>query len=79
MQDATLEVEANILEAGMLRGKSDRDRRKGKAKASTSVSPAVHPQVDELTKLGKSLSVEMEKLKLEGKMNYKNTQNVDNR
>jgi hypothetical protein len=38
-----------------------------------------HPQVDELTKLVKSLSVEMEKLKLEGKHNYRNTKNDDNR
>jgi len=47
--------------------------------ASTSKSPVVHPQVDELTKLVKSLSVGMEKLKLEGKQNYRNTENVDNR
>jgi hypothetical protein len=79
MQDATLEVESNILEADKLRGKYDRDRRKGRVEASTSDSPVVHPQVDELTKLVKSLSAEMEKLKLEGKQNYRNTQNVDNR
>jgi hypothetical protein len=79
MQDATLEVESNILAAEKLRGKYDRDRRKGRVEASTSESPVVHPQVDELTKLVKSLSVEMEKLKLEGKQNYRNTQNVDNR
>jgi hypothetical protein len=79
MQDAALEVESNIMEADKLRGKSDRDRRKGKVEASTSDSLVVHPQVDELTKLVKSLSAEMEKLKLEGKKNYRNTQNVDNR
>jgi hypothetical protein len=67
MQDAALEVESNILAADKLRGKYDRDRRKGRAEASTSDSPVVHPQVDELTKLVKSLSAEMEKLKLEGK------------
>jgi hypothetical protein len=79
MQDATLEVESNILAADKLRGKYDRDRRKSRVEASTSDSPVVHPQVDELTKLVKSLSAEMEKLKLEGKKNYRNTQNVDNR
>jgi hypothetical protein len=79
MQDASLEVESNILAADKLRGKSDRDRRKGRVEASTSDSPAVHPQVDELTKLVKSLSVEMEKLKLEGKQNYRNTHNADNK
>jgi hypothetical protein len=35
--------------------------------------------VEELTKLVKSLSTEIEKLKLEGKQTYKNTQNTDNR
>jgi hypothetical protein len=35
--------------------------------------------VDELTKLVKSLSAEMEKLKFEGKQGYRNTQNTDNR
>jgi hypothetical protein len=79
MQDAVLEVEINILAAGKLRGKSDRDRRKGWMEASTSKSFVVHPQVDELKKLVKSLSAEMEKLKLEGRKNYRNTQNVDNR
>jgi hypothetical protein len=67
MQDATLEVESNILAADKLRGKSDRDRRKSRVEASTSDSSGVNPQVDELTKLVKSLSAEMEKMKLEGK------------
>jgi transcriptional regulator NrdR family protein len=67
MKDATLEVESNVLVDDKLRGKYDRDRRKGRVKASTSKSPVVHPQVEELTKLVKSLYVEMEKLKLEGK------------
>jgi hypothetical protein len=35
--------------------------------------------VDELTKLVKSLSAEMEKLKFEGKQGYMNTHNNDNR
>jgi hypothetical protein len=36
MQDATLEVESNILAVDKLRGKSDRERRKQKSEASTS-------------------------------------------
>jgi hypothetical protein len=79
MQDATLEVESNILAADKLRSKYDRDRRKGRVEASTSDSSAAYPQVDELTKLVKSLSAEMEKLKFEGKQSYRNPQNVDNR
>jgi hypothetical protein len=78
MQDATLEAGSNILAVDKLRSKVDRDRRKGKFEASTFGSFASHPQVDELTKLIKSLSTEMEKLKFEGKHGYKSTQNTDN-
>jgi hypothetical protein len=67
MQDATLEVESNILTVEKLRIKVDRGKRKGRNEASTSGSSASHPQVDELTKMVKSLSAEMEKLKFEGK------------
>jgi hypothetical protein len=67
MQDASLEVESNIISLDKLRGKSDRDRRKNKDEASTSNSPIVHSQVDELTKLVKSLSTKTEKLKSEGR------------
>jgi hypothetical protein len=67
MQDATLEAEYNIVASDKLRGKSDKDKRKNRVEASTFDSSIVHPQVDELTKLVKSLSVDMEKLKLEGK------------
>jgi hypothetical protein len=56
MKDASLEVESNILVANKLRGKSDRDRRKQKEKDSTSDASTTNPQVDELTKLVKSLS-----------------------
>jgi hypothetical protein len=79
MQDATLEIESNIVATNKLRGKFDRDRRKSRVESSTYNSSVVHPQVDELTKLVKSFSAEMEKLKLEGKHNYINTQNDDNR
>jgi hypothetical protein len=67
MQDAALEVESKIVASDKLRGKSDRDRRKRRIEASTSNSHIVHPQVEDLTKLVKSLSTEIEKLKLEGK------------
>jgi hypothetical protein len=79
MQDATLEVESNIFAVDKLRRKADKDRRRGRSEVSTSGSSTVHPQVDELTKLVKSMSAEMEKLKLEGRQNYRNPQNVDNR
>jgi hypothetical protein len=67
MQDVFLEVESNIVASDKLKGKSDRDRRKNKVEASTSDSSVVHSQVDEMTKLVKSLSTEIEKLKSEGR------------
>jgi hypothetical protein len=79
MQYAALEVESNIVASNKIRGKYDRDKRKKRVEASTFDSSIVHPQVDELTKLVKSFSAKMEKLKLEGKQTYRNTHNVDNR
>jgi hypothetical protein len=60
MQDAALEVESNIVASDKLREKSDRDRRKNKVEASTYDSSVFHSQVDELTKLVKSLSTKIE-------------------
>jgi hypothetical protein len=79
MQDAALEVESNVLAVNRLRSKSDKDRGRGKSEASTSGSSTAHPQVDELTKMVKTLSAEMEKIKMEGKQTYRNPQNTDNR
>jgi hypothetical protein len=67
MQDVALEVESNVLAVDRLRNKADRDRGRGRYEASTSGSSASQPQVDELTKMVKSLSAEMEKMKFEGK------------
>jgi len=77
MQDVALEVESNVLAVGRLRNKADRDRGRGISEASTFGSSASHPQVDELTKMVKSLSAEMEKMKFEGKQGYKSAQNVE--
>jgi hypothetical protein len=63
MQDASLEVEYNILVADRLRSKYDRDKRRRRSKTSTSDYFVAYPQVDELTKLVKSLYIEIEKLK----------------
>jgi hypothetical protein len=78
MQDATLEVESNILVVDRLKNKADKDRGRGIFEASTSSSSALPPQMDEVTKLLKSLSSRMERLELEGKKTYRNPQNVDN-
>jgi len=79
MQDAAIEVESNVLAVDRLRNKTDADKRKGRSEASTSGTSVPHRQVDELTKIVKSLSAEMEKMKVEGKQAYKNPQNVENK
>jgi hypothetical protein len=79
MKDVGLEVESNILVADNIRSKDDRDKRKVRFEASTSGSYSSHPQVDELTKLVKLFSIEMEKVKIEARQTYRNTQNDDNR
>jgi hypothetical protein len=77
MQDASLEVESNLLVVDKLRSKYDRDRRRGKSEASASDSYVAHPLEDESAMLIKSLSVEG--LKLEAKQSYRYPQNDDNR
>jgi hypothetical protein len=79
MQDAAIEVESNVLAADRLRNKADADRRKGRSEASTSSPSVPHPQVDELTKMVKSLSAEMERMKVEGRQAYKGPQNTENK
>jgi hypothetical protein len=79
MQDAAIEVESNVLAADRLRNKADTDSRKGRSEASTSGPSVPHPQVDELTKMVKSLSAEMERMKVEGRQAYKGPQNIENR
>jgi hypothetical protein len=79
MQDATLEVESNILAADKLRSKDDRERRKGRSKTPTSSSSTMPRQMDEVTKLLKLLSAKVERLELEGKKSYRNPPNSYNR
>jgi hypothetical protein len=79
MQDVAIELESNVLAADRLRNKADADRRKGRSETSTSGSSVPHPQVDELTNMVKSLSVEMERMKVEGRKSYKGPQNTKNK
>jgi hypothetical protein len=65
MQDASIEVESNIMAVDKLRSKADRDKIKVRSETSTSSSSVSHPQVDELTKLVKYISAEMGKVKIE--------------
>jgi hypothetical protein len=79
MQDAAVEVESNILVVDRLRNKADRDIPRRRVEASTSGSSTLPPQMDEVTKMLKTLSARMERLELEGKPMYINPQNIDNR
>jgi hypothetical protein len=79
MQDAAVEVESNILVVDRLRDKDDRDIPRRRSEASTSGSSSLSPQIDEVTKMLKTLSARMERLELEGKPIYRNPQNTDNR
>jgi hypothetical protein len=79
MKDVAIEVESNILVADRMRNKANADRRKGKSKASTSGTLVPHPQVDELTRMVKSLSAEMERMRVEGRQTYKGPHNAENK
>jgi hypothetical protein len=79
MKNTSIEVESNILEVNNLRSKVYRDIRKGKSEGSTSSSFATPPQMDEVTKLLKSLSNRMERVELEGRHGYRNPPNTNNR
>jgi hypothetical protein len=76
MQDASIEKESNVLAADRLRNEADAGRRKGKSEVSTSGPSVPHLQVDELTKMVKSLSAEMERMKVERRQAYKGPQSA---
>jgi hypothetical protein len=76
MKDVAIEVEYNVLIANRVRNKLDIDRRKGRSKASTSGPSMPHPKVDDLTKMVKYLSTEMERMRVEGRQEYKGPQNA---
>ena len=79
MHYAAIEVESNVLAVDRLRNEVDVGIRNGKSEASTSGPLVPHIQVDELTKMVKSLSVEMERLKVERRQAYKGPQSTENK
>jgi hypothetical protein len=79
MQDVAIEVESNVLVANRLRNKANADRRKGTFEASTSGPSVPHQQVDELTRMVKSLSAETERMRVEGRQAYKGPHNAKNK
>ena len=72
MQDATMEVESNILVVDQLRNKVDRDVSRRRTEASSSHSSPLPLQMDEVPKVLKSLLARMDKWELEGKPMYRN-------
>jgi uncharacterized small protein (DUF1192 family) len=79
MQDATIEVESNILAADRLRSQDDTDKRKEKSEASTSGPSLPHSQVNEMTRVMNLLKEEVERLKVERKKMYKGPQSTENK
>jgi hypothetical protein len=79
MQDSAIEVESNVLAVDRMRNKANADRRKGRSETSTSDPSVTHPQVDELTKMVKSLSAEMERMRVKGRQAYKGPLNAENK
>ena len=61
-----------------LRGRSDRERRKQNIEDSPLDTSGIDPKVDELTKMVKSLSSQMEKLNIEGRQANRNPQDFGN-
>jgi len=59
MQDATLEVESNIIAAKKLKGKVDRRKQKDESSSSSD------PKIDKMTKMIESLTSKISKLKIE--------------
>ena len=74
MQDATLEVESNIMVAEKLKSHDDRRRQRGQA--SYSSASYSEPKLDKMTKMIESLAAEISKLKVEqssGKARFQKT------
>jgi len=74
MQEATLEVESNIMAAEKL--KSQVDRRRLRGETSSSPASTSEPKLDKMTKMIESLAAKISKLKVEqtsGKTRQQNT------
>jgi hypothetical protein len=74
MQDAVVEVESNILATERLWNTVGRNIYRQRPEASPSSSSPLPLQIDETTRVLKSLSARMERWELEGKIVYRNPQ-----
>ena len=64
MQDVVIEVESNILAVNKLKSRSDRDRKKKKKELPSSSNTTSNSKMDEMDKLLKTVTSEMERLKM---------------
>ena len=71
MQEATIEVESNILATNKLKSRGDRDRKKHKEDLPFSSHTTYDSNMDEMDKMLKTLTSEMARLKMEG--GYRNS------
>jgi hypothetical protein len=67
MQDVSIEIESNILAADKLKSRSDRDKKKQKEELSSYFNTTHDSKMDEMAKMMKTLTTEMERLKMEKK------------
>jgi hypothetical protein len=65
MQEASIEVESNILEADKLKTRGDRDRKNKKEETHSSSNETSNSKIDEMAKMLKDLTSEMERLNME--------------
>ena len=65
MQEVVIEVESNILAADKLKTRGDRDRKKKKEEMPSSPNAASNSKIDEMAKMLKDLTSEMERLNME--------------
>jgi hypothetical protein len=80
MQEATIEVESNILASDRLKTRSDKDKKKQREDSPTSSKPATSdPKLDEMTKTLKDMTSEITKLKWESKQPNRGFQGAGNR
>jgi hypothetical protein len=80
MQEATIEVESNILASDRLKTRSDKEKKKQREDAPTSSNSATSdPKLEEMTKTLKDLTSEIAKLKWESKQPNRAFQGAGNR
>jgi hypothetical protein len=80
MQEATIEVESNILASDKLKTRSNKDKKKQREDSPTSSKSATSdPKLDEMTKNLKDLAFEIAKLKWESKQPNRYFQGASNR